>query len=50
MNADTAIANGFVPTTESSASPVNIDPDFHLSTDRGNGFVRAYRIIFPKSA
>ncbi|MEV7632600.1 hypothetical protein AB0N64_09340 [Microbacterium sp. NPDC089318] len=29
---------------------VNIDPDFHLPVDQGNGFVRAFRILFPKAA
>lgn len=41
-------ANGYVPSDEQSS--VNIDPDFYLPSDHGNGFVRAFRILFPKAA
>ncbi|WP_336644557.1 hypothetical protein [Microbacterium sp. USHLN186] len=50
MNAHAAEAHGYVPAVETSIPSVNIDPDFHLPAERGNGFVRAFRILFPKAA
>jgi len=48
MSAHPTEASGHVPSAEHPA--VNIDPDFHLPADRGNGFVRAFRVLFPKAA
>ena len=43
-------ANGYVPSDDHMKSSINIDPDFYLPSDQGNGFVRAFRILFPKAA
>lgn len=48
MSTHASEANGYVPAAESTL--VNIDPDLHLPADNGNGFVRAFRILFPKAA
>lgn len=40
--------NGNVPSAENPS--VNIDPDFHLPADQAGGFIRAFRILFPKAA
>ena len=43
-------ANEYVPSDDHTKSSINIDPDFSLPDDRGNGYVRAFRILFPKAA
>ncbi|MFJ4046069.1 hypothetical protein ACIPV2_10035 [Microbacterium sp. NPDC089987] len=48
MSAHPIEASGYVPSAENTS--VNIDPDFHLPADQGNGFVRAFRVLFPKAA
>ena len=48
MNAHASEARGYVPSAENPS--VNIDPDFHLPADEGSGFIRAFRILFPKAA
>ena len=42
-------AESFTPTAEGNVSPVNIDPVLHLPADGGNGFARAFRILFRKA-
>lgn len=53
MNAPIEAAAELVPAASDLPSAlVNIDPDFHIPADaeRGNGFVRAFRVLFPKAA
>ncbi|MGW9628423.1 hypothetical protein [Microbacterium sp. NPDC055521] len=46
MSAHPTEAN--VPPAEHPAA--NIDPDFHLPADQRSGFIRAFRVLFPKAA
>lgn len=40
------------PTIVDASALINIDPDLRIPADgdRGNGFLRAVRILFPQSA
>jgi len=48
MSTNAAEATGYVPAAEVTA--VNIDPDLLLPSGQGSGFVRAFRVLFPKAA
>jgi len=48
MSTHATEANGYVPAAENTL--IHIDPDFHLPADQAGGFVRAFRILFPKAA
>lgn len=48
MSSHSTETSGYVPFAESPS--VNIDPDFHLPADEGNGLIRAFRVLFPKAA
>ncbi|WP_313358319.1 hypothetical protein [Microbacterium sp.] len=48
MSAHSTEASGYVPFAENPS--VNIDPDLHLPADQRGGFIRAFRVLFPKAA